>query len=143
MLQEPESHNVDGQNIVTFLRYYPVKYQVSKEYNENRNVVYRFKEGNHMGVVPLFINYINRLKPHNPGHDFWLCVIPSSGIETNKVRYETFCNSVSTACFIHNGYALLTPNCNRNQVHVGTNGRDYSKILSKEGHRLCPKTQLH
>lgn len=114
----------------TFLKYYPTRYEVSEDYRDNRRVVYSFKDGDQLSYVDdLFVKAINELKTLKKNIPFWLCTIPSSTIERTESRYSDFCERVSTKSAIHNGYNLLTPIENRDEVHKGGK-RNYDHVLS-------------
>ncbi|UEG50318.1 phosphoribosyltransferase [Ferruginibacter lapsinanis] len=128
MIVEKELHPISGTNIITFLKYYPQRYIVELPYSQNRQTIYQFKDGIYQPVLKLFTDCITGLKQGNPGFDFWVGVIPASKVNANKIRYESLCQNISNTCGVHNGYELLKPIGDRNQVHVGGH-RDYTQVI--------------
>ena len=117
---------------VTFMRYYPVRYDVSAEYNFNRQFVFGFKDGNSIPAIDqLFIKEIQQRKAAQSGANFWLCTIPASSIAKTQNRFQHFCHRVSGGASVNNGFMLLQCKEDRPEVHIGSgNGRDYSRVLS-------------
>lgn len=129
MKVEPFVYNENRVNYITFLKYYPTKFKVDLEYQLNRKVVYDFKDGKmNESVDHLFVTAINILKYKNPMKTYFLCPIPGSKIITNNSRYLNFCARICNNTGISNGFAMIKPICDRDQVHIGAE-RNYSKIL--------------
>lgn len=127
---EVETHIIDGNfRVVTFLKYYPIRFEVVQNYEQNRREVYNFKKGRISPLaLKLFQIAIRRLKTVKPSFDFWVCGVPASKIEVHKERFESFCSNVASICKINNGYNLLVSCKDRDAVHMA-GAKDYSKIL--------------
>jgi len=131
MIIENELHNNFPNNLgfKTFLKYYPIKFDVSQDYRDNRTAVYRFKDGyENINVDNLFITAINEFKRNKNYLNYWLCVIPASTIIKTQSRFEDFCERISDATDVNNGYDLIEPIEDRDEVHLGGH-RNYSHIL--------------
>jgi predicted amidophosphoribosyltransferase len=129
MKVEPYFHNENKVNYIACLKYYPTKFTVDKEYQLNRKVVYEFKDGKKNDQVDkLFVTIIDILKNKNPMKSYWLCPIPASKIISNNNRYNNFCERISNSAGISNGFSMIKPIKDRDQVHIGAE-RNYSEIL--------------
>lgn len=132
MLVEIEHHNnyPAPLGFKTFIKYYPTRYEVSRDYQDNRRVVYSFKDG---AIIPavdtLFTQAISDLKNQNRGKSFWLCTIPSSTIDRTNERYRDFCSRISNMASVNNGFSMLMPKEDRDEVHAGGT-RNYDRVLS-------------
>lgn len=129
---EIEKHNGFPSNLgfMTFLKYFPPRFQVETKYKSNRTVVYNFKDGVYNNMVDaLFINYINSMLNTTQKSNHYFCIIPSSSILGTQNRFYSFCNRVSNNSGINNGYSLIQPSENRPTIH-GSDHRDYSKVIS-------------
>lgn len=114
----------------TFIKYYPVRFKVEAAYEANRQVVYNFKSGiANQAVDDLFVSQINNLTSQTGPSNFWLCCLPSSKVDKTNARFKNLITRLSDRTKVNNGFDLLKPNQNRNEVHTG-NSRDYSNVLS-------------
>lgn len=124
--------NATGQyKYLSFLKYYPTRFTVDNAYVLNRQVVYGFKGGHNTKVVaPLFIDMMKKYFAHQKviPNDYWICAIPASTIEKTTKRFSAFCQLVSVETGANNGYSLVQPGADRDEVHM-SDTRDYSHIL--------------
>lgn len=132
MLVEIETHRnfPSSGGFKTFLKYYPSRYDVSSEYENNRQAVYSFKGGEEIPQVDqLFADAIKHLKQIKNNIPFWICPIPSSTLERTIARYQNFCLRVSNLASTNNGYNLLKPIQDRPEIHIGQK-RVYDNVLN-------------
>ena len=132
MKVEIENHDGYPQNFgfKSFLKYFPTRYSVSHEYQENRQIVYSFKDGTEIPAVDqLFVSAINHLKNAIRNSEVWICPIPSSTLDRNFNRYFELCQRITNYSNTNNGYHLITPMDDRPEIHVGGN-RNYENVLT-------------
>jgi phosphoribosylpyrophosphate synthetase len=130
MFIEEEDYHIENTWYKTLIKYYPTRFKVNGIYDKNRQVVFNFKDGiRNQSVINGFVDAIIRIKAANPNHNFWLATIPASTIQKQYSRFYKFCEEVSLASKINNGYSLIQCSGNRNPVHAGEN-RNYENIIS-------------
>jgi len=115
----------------TFLRYYSYSsFNVSKEYQENRIIVQKFKFGEYNSDVDsLLVMGINEVTLDNNANQFYICPIPYSSLVRNEQRYQKLLLRLSEITCCRNGYNLVAPKVNRKSVATG-DIRDYSELLT-------------